>query len=219
MRELLSFFVDLIVAIRGSVMVSWRRGSLRVALVGALAAVAVVAATGGLWLAGGAPNQTAPSGDAAPGEQADADESDTGAGMGDGPATPTGPASSNMDGTERKSPDAVAAADAGADTADDRAADDRASGAHLVGSDPLASGAPVDRLGSPTTIEPGGGPSPSVSTPGTTIPASGDPPSGPSSTTTTTSATPPPDDGAAGSDDGLVGGLLGGVLDLLRASA
>ena len=217
MRELLSFIVDLIMAIRGSVMVSWRRGSLRVAVVGVLAAVAIVAATGGLWLAGGVPNQTAPSGDAAPGEQTDADEGDTGVGLGGGPATPTVPVSANMDGTERESPDAVAAAGADADTADDRADDDRAVGADLVGSDPLASAAPVDRLGSPTTIEPGGGSSSSVSTPGTTIPAPGDPTS--SSTTTTTSTTPPPDDGAAGSDDGLVGGLLGGVLDLLRASA
>jgi hypothetical protein len=44
---------DLIVACKGSVVVAWRRGSLRAGLVGVLAAAVMVGAVGALWLVAG----------------------------------------------------------------------------------------------------------------------------------------------------------------------
>jgi hypothetical protein len=125
---------DLMVACKGSVVVAWRRGSLRSGLVGLVAAVAMLATVGGLWvLAGndGAQDAAAPGGRAATPDPGDADGEAAG-GRGAGPANLADPRSSDARGT-----------------------------------------------------------------------------------TTTTSVGPPPDDGSGGSGTGGLGGLLGGVLDLL----
>ena len=82
---------DLIVACKGSLVVAWRRGSLRTGLAGLLAAVAMVGAVGALWLLAGdgaGDDAAAPIDDSATPDRRDVDGGATGP-RGTVPAAPS----------------------------------------------------------------------------------------------------------------------------------
>jgi hypothetical protein len=178
---------DLIVACKGSLVVAWRRGGLRTGLACLLAALAVVGVVGALWLlAGGSDDAAAPIDGGASRDRGDVDAGASGP-RGTVPATP-------LRGSDAVAPGS--AEEAGAWAAID----------HTPGPEPDASA--VGPSGTTTT-----GPSrveaPSPSTPVTTVPSQAAPPDG--TTTTTGPGAPPAED----PDAGGLGGLLGGVLDVL----
>jgi hypothetical protein len=196
---------DLVVACKGTVVVAWRRGSLRTGLV---AAVAMLATVGGLWaLAGndGAQDAAAPGGGAETSDPGDAD-GDAAGRWGAGPADVVDTRSSDAGSGGHR-----ASSGGGGASADGEARDDRVAG-RAAGS---GSGNPQTTSWSagPGSGEPDGQTPQSPPGPSTTSPAQSDQPSG--GTTTTTRVAPPPDDGSGGSGTGALGGLLGGVLDLL----
>jgi hypothetical protein len=200
------------------VVVAWRRGRLRAWLAGLLAAVAMLGAVGGLWLVAGDPAGDGAADDAAApiDERATPDRRDADDGM-------TGP-SGTVPAAGRQRPGSRGpgmAEAAGAWSAGDRSA---GSGAGLGSERPGAfrptgdsgSDAPLVRTSGATPAEPSGGESPSPSIPATTAPAPSVPLDG-AATTTSAPGPPPADDSGAG-DAGGLGGLLGGVLEVLGLS-
>ncbi len=191
------------VACKGSVVVAWRRGSLRTGLVGVLAAVAMVGAVGGLWVSGHdddvGRDAAAPADRAAMPDRRDSD----GDAAGQRSAAPADRWRSGS--PEARVGEAAVAEEAGA--APSHWVVKAGSGASGSTSRSGAAGTgPAGARESPPPTESAAGPS----APGTTEPPSSNPPAG-ATTTTTSAGTPPPDDGSGG--DG--GGLLGGVLDVL----
>jgi hypothetical protein len=204
---------ELIIACKGSVVVAWRRGRLRVGLAGVLAAMAVVAAVGGLWLLAGdlagdrtGDDAAAPIDDRVMPDHRDADGGAAG-------SRATVPARRQLHGS--RGPGSAEAA--GGWPADDRAPGPSAklgaerSGALGANGDAGTNGSSVRTSGT-TTAGPNRGGSPSPSIPATTAPVPSVPPDGTTTTTTGAEAPPPDDDSGAGG----LGGLLGGVLEVLR---
>jgi hypothetical protein len=203
---------DLIVACKGSVVVAWRRGSLRTGLVGIMAAAVMVGAVAALWLVAG--------GDGA-GRDAGAPADRT--------ATPE-PRVPDDDTTGRERAEASELMRRGSPGRGAWSAEAIEKAAAVSGSPADGSGVPGSTSDNgeegpapqtagaassgPRSVPPAAGPqrgvSPGTSAPTTTSPA---PPDAPASrATTTTTAAPPP--GGTGAGDGA-GGLLGGLLDVL----
>jgi hypothetical protein len=198
---------DLIVACKGTVVVAWRRGRLRAGLAGLLAAAAMAGVVGALWLLSGngsGDDASAPIDDGAMPDQRDADAAATGQ-HGTVPAVPLRPPGSLGAG----STDA-----AGAWSAGDRGPGSGAgpgserSEAFQRGDGTGADGSSVP-VGSAAASGANRAGSSSPSIPATTAPVRSTPPGG-ATTTTSLPEAPPDDPGAEG-----LGGLLGGVLDVL----
>jgi hypothetical protein len=169
-------------------------------------------AVGGLWFVAGhgaGDEGASPIDDRATPDLRDADGGATGR-RGAAPAAPPQLPGSGRPGS---------AGAAGAWSAGDRAPGSRAVldsegwGASRSNGDPDTNGAPVRTSGT-TTVGPNRGASPSPSLPATTAPAPAVPPD--ATTTTTTGAEAPPPDDSGGGDAGGLGGLLGGVLEVLQ---
>jgi hypothetical protein len=180
---------DLIVACKGSLVVAWRRRSLRTGLAGLLTVLAVVGVVGGLWLlAGGGADDAAPPID----DGARSDRGDVGAGS-------TGPHGTVPAPPPRLGEVAPGSAGRAGVWAAVRRAREPGPDASAV------------RPSGTTTTGPNRVEAPGPSTPGTTVPPQSPPPDG--TTTTTGPGAPPAEDAGAGG----LGGLLGGVLDVLGA--
>jgi hypothetical protein len=181
---------DLIVACKGSVVVAWRRGSLRAGLVGVLAAAVMVGAVGALWLVAGG-------GGAGRDAGAPADRT----------ATPE-PRVPDDDATGRERAEAWELMRRGSPGRG-------AWSAEAMEKAAAVSGSPADGSGVPGSTSDKGEQAPAPQTPGTSTPTTTSlaPPDAPTGgATTTTTAAPPP--GGTGAGDGA-GGLLGGLLDIL----
>ncbi|HZA00292.1 MAG TPA: hypothetical protein VE575_16140 [Acidimicrobiales bacterium] len=212
---------DFLVALKGTVTVAWHRADPRMAAVAVLLVGA--AGLGGYWLVSGMSDDGAGDLGAPPPAEAPATAPGT-----SGNRSPVPPGSAGPDVTD---PDESVAAGAASVTPRAGRTVDGSSGSGVGTSDVGASApgtvpdGPATRVATPsgtasadaqgwsstTTIDP------SPSTPSTPYPATTSP--GTEATTTTTSSvseTPPTTDAPEDSSDpGLVGGLVGGVLDLL----
>jgi hypothetical protein len=186
------------------VVVAWRRGSRRAWLAGVLAVAALVGAVGGLWLVTGdraGKEAAAPIDDREMPDGRDADGGATGP-RGTVPAARLQVSSSQGPG----SAEAAGALSAGEFDAE-------RSGALRPNGDTGSNG-PSVRTSVTTTARPNRGGSPDPSIPATT--AAG--PSVPPARTTPPPggvAPPPPDNDSGAGDGGELGGLLGGVLEVL----
>ena len=198
---------DLIVACKGSVVVAWRRGRLRAGLAGVLAAAAMAGTVGALGLLSGngsADDAAAPIDDGAMPDQRDADAAATGP-RGTVPVAPLRPPGSQGAG----STDAAGAWLAGdRDPGSGAGPGSERSEAFHRGDGTGADGSSVP-VGNATTAGPNRAGSPSPSIPATTAPVRSTPPGG-ATTTTSLPEAPADEPGAEG-----LGGLLGGVLDVL----
>jgi hypothetical protein len=176
---------------------------MRASLAGLLAVAAMVGAVGALWVVTG---DRAGDDAAAPIEdRATLDGRDTGG----GPTRRRGtlPAARQLSSSQRPgSAEAAGAWSAGAFDAE-------RSGA-LRPSGDTGSNGPSVRTSVTTTAGPNSGGSPNPSIPAASAPGPSVPPDGTTTTTTGPEATPPDNEPAAG-DGGALGGLLGGVLEVL----
>jgi hypothetical protein len=183
--------------------VAWRRGRMRASLAGLLAVAAMVGAVGVLWTVAGdgaGDDAAAPIDNAGmPGGR----DADTGA---PGPRS-TVPAVRQL--SSSQGPDSAEAA--GAWSAGEF--DAERSGA-LRPNGATGSNGPSVRTSVTTTAGPNRGGSPDPSIPATTPPGPSVPPEGTTTTTSGPEAPPADHDSGAGEAGGL-GGLLGGVLDVL----
>jgi hypothetical protein len=191
------------------VVVAWRRGGMRAWLVGVLAAAALVSAAGGLWLladdlAGDGAHDDA----AAPiDDRARPDRRATGGGAAGLRGTVPAARGQLSGSQEPGSAEAAGAWSSGE-------VDAEHSGAFRANGDTGTNGSSVRTRGT-TTAGPNRGGSPSPSIPATSGPAPSVPPDG-TTTTTTAAEAPLPDDDSGAGDAGGLGGLLGGVLEVLR---
>jgi hypothetical protein len=187
------------------VVVAWRRGRLRATLAGLLAVATMVGAVGGLWLLagdlagdGGGDDAAAPIDDRTTPDRRDA---------GGGAASPRGRVPARRQLSSSRGPGSAEAA--GAWSAGEF--DAERSGALQPNGD-TGTDASAVRTSGPTTAGPNRGGSPSPPIPATTAPAPSVPPDG---SATTTNAPEAPDDVSGAENAGGLGGLLGGVLEVL----
>jgi hypothetical protein len=191
---------------------AWRRGRMRAGLAGLLVAAAMVGAVGGLSLLaiglgdGTGDDAAAPIDGRATPDRRDADGGTAGA-HGTVPAARREPPGARGPGSAEA---------AGASSARHRApgpgadVDAGRSGAFRVSGGAGTNGSSV-RTSVTTTAEPNRGGSPGPSIPASTAPAPSVPPDGTTTTTSGAEAPPPDEDSGAGG----LGGLLGGVLEVL----
>jgi hypothetical protein len=184
--------------------VAWRRGRLGAWLAGVLAVAALVGAVGGPWLVAGdgaGDDAAAPIDDRATPDGRNTNGGGTGP-RGTVPAARPQVSSSQGPGSAQ----AAAAWSAGEFDAERRGA--------LRPNGDTGSNGPSVGTSVTTTARPKSGGSPNPSIPATTAPE----PSVPTEGATTTTAgpdAPPPDNDTPAGDGGGLGGLLGGVLDVL----
>jgi hypothetical protein len=194
---------ELIVACKGSVVVAWRRGRMRARLGGLLAVAAMVGAVGVLWTVAGdgaSDDAAAPIDDGGMPGGRDADGGATG-------PRGTVPAARQLSSSQGPgSAEATGAWSAGEFGAERPGA--------LLANGATTSNGPSVRTSVTTTARPNRGGSPNPSIPATAAPGPSVPPEGTTTTTSDPEAPPPGNDSGAG-DAGGLGGLLGGVLDVL----